>query len=124
LDLFGEMDCCAKLHKAATLDPTALPANTVLKMATRNGAHALGMGDRIGVLTPEARADCIIVDFRKPHLTPVYEPISHLVYAVGGGDVIHSVIEGRLVMENRHLLTLDLDEVMDRVLNLSRIIQS
>lgn len=124
LDLFSEMDSCAKLHKAATHDPTVLPAETVLKMATRNGARALGLDGKIGELTPGAWADCIVVDFQKPHLTPVYDPLSHLVYAARGADVIHSVIHGRLVMENRKLLTLDLDEVMDHVRSFAKLIRS
>jgi 5-methylthioadenosine/S-adenosylhomocysteine deaminase len=115
LDLFGEMDTCAKLHKVATLDPTALPAGTVLRMATRNGAKALGWEGEIGELAPGQWADIIVVDFDQPHLTPLYEPKSHLVYAARGADVRHSIIHGRLVMENRRLLTMDCDEVMARV---------
>jgi 5-methylthioadenosine/S-adenosylhomocysteine deaminase len=92
LDLFGEMDTCAKLHKVAQLDPTALPAPAALRMATRNGARALGLGGRPGELTPGSLADVIVVDFRKPHLTPVFDPVSHLVYAARGSDVRHSII--------------------------------
>ncbi|MCE5244251.1 MAG: amidohydrolase [Syntrophobacteraceae bacterium] len=123
LDLFGEMDTCAKVHKVASLDPTALPAPTVLRMATRNGAAALGLAGRIGELTAGCRADCIVVDFHKPHLTPVFDPVSHLVYAARGSDVRHSVIEGRLVMEDRRLLTMDIDEVMERVCGFARCIR-
>jgi len=124
LDLFEEMDSCAKLHKAATLDPTVLPASTVLAMATCGGAKALGLEGRIGRLTPGSWADCIAVDFKKPHLCPVYDPVSHLVYAARGGDVIHSVIGGRLVMENRQLLTLDVNEVMSHARELANIVRS
>ncbi len=123
LDLFGEMDCCAKLHKAASMDPTVLPASEALTMATRNGAKALGWPDQIGVLAPGRLADCIVVDFRKPHLTPCYRPISHLVYAAGGGDVRHSVIHGRLIMEDRRLLTLDDEEIMAHVRSIAKIIR-
>lgn len=114
LDLFEEMDSCAKLHKVATLDPTAIPAETALRMATRNGAAALGLSGKIGELAPGRLADCIVVDFSSPHLVPVFEPVSHLVYAVRGSDVRDSVIGGRLVMEKRRLLTIDIEEVMDR----------
>ena len=124
LDLFGEMDTCAKLHKAATLDPTVLPAATVLRMATRNGAKALGWEGKIGELSPGRLADLIVVDFGQPHLTPVYEPKSHLVYAARGSDVRHSIIHGRLVMEDRRLLTMDRDEVMQRVRTFARTIKS
>jgi 5-methylthioadenosine/S-adenosylhomocysteine deaminase len=123
LDLFAEMDTCAKLHKVATLDSTVLPAETVLKMATRNGAMALGLAGKTGELSAGRWADLIVVDFRKPHLTPVYEPISHLVYAAGGSDVRHSIIHGRLVMEDRKLLTFDLDEVMHHVRTIARTIR-
>ena len=123
LDLFGEMDSCAKLHKAATLDPTVLPAQTVLRMATRNGARALGLEGKAGELASGRLADLIVVDFGKPHLTPLYEPASHLVYAARGADVRHSIIHGRLVMEDRKLLTFDTTEVMDRVRHIARIIR-
>jgi 5-methylthioadenosine/S-adenosylhomocysteine deaminase len=123
LDLFGEMDCCAKLHKVAAMDPTVLPAVEVLAMATRKGAKALGWPGQIGELAPGRFADCIAVDFRKPHLTPCYRPVSHLVYAARGGDVRHSVIHGRLVMEDRHLLTLDVEEIMAHVRRIAKIIR-
>ena len=114
LDLFAEMDTAAKLHKVRTMDPTVLDAFTVLRMATTHGAKALGYGNRIGSLEKGKKADIIIVDTRKPHLTPMYNPYSHLVYAAKGHDVSHSIINGRLVMEDRRLLTLDLQEVMTR----------
>ncbi len=115
LDLFGEMDSCAKLHKVATLDPTALPAETVLKMTVGNGAAALGMDGEIGRIAPGFLADLIVVDLRKPHLVPLYNPVSHLVYAARSSDVRHSIIHGRLVMEDRKVLTFDVNEVMERV---------
>ncbi|MGV8075016.1 MAG: amidohydrolase [Syntrophobacteraceae bacterium] len=123
LDLFGEMDTCAKLHKVATLDPTVLPAATVLKMATTNGAAALGLGDKIGALEVGRLADLIVVDFEKPHLTPLYEPTSHLIYAAAGSDVRHSIVNGRLVMEDRKILTFDIDEVMRHVRSFAREIR-
>ena len=113
LDMFGEMDTCAKLHKVAALDPTALPARTALRMATANGAKALGIA--AGTLAPGMLADFIVVDFAVPHLTPVYNAVSHLVYAAGAADVRDSVIGGRIVMENRNLLTLDLKEIFAHV---------
>jgi 5-methylthioadenosine/S-adenosylhomocysteine deaminase len=123
LDLLGEMDSCAKLHKVAALDPTVLPAATVLRMATRNGAQALGWGGLIGELAPGKWADVIVLDFQQAHLIPMYEPISHLVYAARGADVRHSIIHGRLVMESRRLLTLDIEEIASHVRNIARIIR-
>jgi 5-methylthioadenosine/S-adenosylhomocysteine deaminase len=112
LDLFAEMDSAAKLHKVHRLDPTVVDAQSVLKMATIEAAKALGLGEEIGSLTIGKRADIIVIDTAKPHLTPMYNPFSHLVYAVNGADVSHSVINGRLVMSERRLLTMDLDAVM------------
>jgi 5-methylthioadenosine/S-adenosylhomocysteine deaminase len=112
LDLFEEMDTAAKIHKVGAMDPTVLDAFTVLKMATLSGAKALGMEDHIGSLEVDKKADVIIVDTHKPHLTPMYNPYSHLVYAAKGSDVSHSLINGKLVMEDRKLLTLDLQEVL------------
>jgi len=112
LDLFEEMDTTAKLHKVSAMDPTVLDAWTVFQMATRSGARALGMEDRIGSLEVGKKADVIVVDTHKPHLTPMYNPYSHLVYAAKGSDVSHSLINGKLVMEDRRLLTLDLQEVL------------
>jgi len=124
LDLLEEMDTTAKLHKLGAMDPTVMDAFTVLKMATLSGAKALGMAERIGSLEAGKKADVIVVDTRKPHLTPMYNPYSHLVYAAKGSDVSHSVINGRLVMEDRKLLTLDLGEVLGRAENLSRKVLS
>ncbi len=111
LDMFGEMDTAAKLHKVNTLDPTVLGADRVLKMATADGARALGLGATTGSLKPGKKADLIVVDTRRPHLTPMYRPASHLVYAARGGDVSHTVIDGRVVMEKGRLATLDLDRI-------------
>ena len=83
-------------------------------MATIEGARALGLSHEIGSLETGKKADVIVIDTRKPHLTPMYNPFSHLVYAARGQDVSHTIINGKLVMENRRLLTLDLKEVMAR----------
>ncbi|SHE56403.1 5-methylthioadenosine/S-adenosylhomocysteine deaminase [Desulfacinum infernum DSM 9756] len=120
LDLFAEMDVCAKIHKAAASDPTVLDARTVLSMATVRGARALGFGDVLGRIEKGAAADLIVVDFRKPHLTPAYDPVSHLVYAAKGSDVRHSVIAGRVVMEDRELLTLDVEKICAEVRAIAR----
>jgi 5-methylthioadenosine/S-adenosylhomocysteine deaminase len=124
LDLFSEMDTAAKLHKVMTMDPTVMDAKTVLRMATLEGAKALGMGDLTGSLEVGKKADIIVVNARKPHLTPLYNPHSHLVYAAKGSDVIHSVINGRLVMENRALLTLDLEAVLEKAREKARIVRT
>lgn len=115
LDLFCEMDTAAKLHKVASLDPTAVDADTVLGMATSSGGRVLGMGGAIGSLKPGKKADLIVIDTNKPHLTPIYNPVSHLVYAARGNDVTATVIGGRVVMEAGRLCTIDLDRVIENV---------
>jgi 5-methylthioadenosine/S-adenosylhomocysteine deaminase len=115
LDLFGEMAMAAKLHKVTSGDPTALDAASVLKMATMDGARAMGMEHRIGSLTVGKQADIVILDTRTPHLTPIYHPESHLVYAANGRDVRHVFVSGQLLVQDRRLLTVDLDEVMSKV---------
>ncbi|MBL0714628.1 MAG: amidohydrolase [Desulfosarcina sp.] len=120
LDMMSEMDTAAKLHKVATLDPTAVKAEAVLRMATIDGARALGLADRIGSLEVGKQADLIVIDTRQPHLTPLYHPASHLVYAARGGDVTTTIVGGRILMENRQLTTLDADDIMDRMGQLAR----
>ena len=115
LDMFREMDMTAKLHKVNSLDPTVMDAKTVLRMATCEGARALGLEEMAGTLTAGKKADLIIIALNKPHLTPLYNEYSHLVYAAGGADVDTAMINGRLVMKNRHLLTIDEREVMAQV---------
>jgi 5-methylthioadenosine/S-adenosylhomocysteine deaminase len=89
-------------------------------MATVSGARALGWEGLTGQIAPRMLADLIVVDFRKPHLTPVYNPVSHLVYAAGAADVRHSIIGGQLVMKDRILLTLDTEEIFGHVLQFCR----
>ena len=115
LDMFQEMDTAAKLHKVHRLDATVMNAETVLRMATCEGARALGMGHLTGCLKPGMKADLLILGLNKPHLTPLYHPYSHLVYAAGGADVDTVFINGTPVMENRKLLTIDENEAMARV---------
>jgi 5-methylthioadenosine/S-adenosylhomocysteine deaminase len=115
LDMFGEMDSCAKVHKAAVLDPTVARAQTVLELATRRGGQVFGQPD-LGVLKEDALADVIVVDIDQPHLTPMYSPVSHLVYAAQAGDVLHTVCHGQVLMRGRRLTTLDEQEIMARAL--------
>ena len=124
LDLFLEMDTVAKLHKARTLDPTTMDALSVLKMATIQAARALGLDHLIGSLETGKKADLIIIDTNKPHLTPMYSPVSHLVYAAMGSDVATTIINGRVVMENGSLNTMDLRKVMDDVNQIAKELKS
>ncbi|MEJ2097355.1 MAG: amidohydrolase family protein [Deltaproteobacteria bacterium] len=119
-DLFREMDMVAKLHKVSTLDPTVMDAAAVLRMATADGARALGLGDITGSLETGKTADLIVVDTRQPHLSPLYHPASQLVYAARGSDVRHVIVAGKPLVENRKLLTIDTAHVMKKVKALSR----
>ena len=114
LDLFQAMDITAKLHKVNDMDSTAANAHSVLEMATREGAKAIGMADEIGSLEVGKKADIIIVDIHQPHLTPMFHPVSHLVYSAKGSDVLTVMVDGNLLVRNRSLVDLELDEIMQR----------
>jgi 5-methylthioadenosine/S-adenosylhomocysteine deaminase len=84
-------------------------------MATIQGARALGLGEIIGSLEPGKMADVIVIDSHKPHLTPMYNPTSHMVYAANGSDVSTSIINGQILMNGRKLQLLELEKVMQDV---------
>jgi len=107
LDLWEEMDTAAKLHKLVSRDPTVLGAKQVLEMATIGGARAIHLDAEIGSVEPGKRADIIIVGMDSAHQIPLYNVYSQLVYATKASDVQTSIIDGRIVMENRRVLTLD-----------------
>lgn len=111
LDLFEEMKTAALLHKLSTGNPTALPARQVLKMATVNGAKALGT--ETGMLKAGMKADMIIVDMKKPHLTPCFDIPSHLVYSAGGSDVRTTIVDGKVLMDDYRVLVLDEQKVIE-----------
>ena len=114
LDLFEEMRSASLLAKLITGDPQALDARTVLRMATIDGARVLGMEDRIGSLEPGKLADLIVINLNRPHLTPLYDPISHLAYAARGTDVRHVMVNGRWVVRDGRITTIDEDNLMAR----------
>ncbi|MHB8151171.1 MAG: amidohydrolase [Desulfobulbia bacterium] len=123
LDLFQEMGCCARLHKVAALEPTRMPAAELLGMATGRGAGVLGMAGQTGRLAIGMRADCIIIDHNQPRLTPFHNPAT-LVYAGRGSDVSTVIIDGRVIMEERRLLSFDLEEALGEVRRLARRVKS
>ena len=124
LDMFREMGTAAKLHKAIQMDSTVMDAKTVLKMATINGAKALGLEDRIGSIEPGKSADLIIIDTKKPHLAPMHSYYSQLVYAASGADVKTSIIGGKIVMQDRKLPLVDLPSIMQEVKIIAKSIGS
>ncbi len=112
LDMFEAMRFAALLHKVKTGNPQAVPASVALEMATINGARALGLEKQIGSLEVGKRADLVIVSASSARLTPMYDPVSHLVYAVHGDDVRTVMVNGRLLMRDRKMLTLDEPSVL------------
>ena len=124
LDIFGEMDTAAKLAKVMASDPTRLVAKTVLEMATSKGAAVLGLEKEIGTLEIGKKADIIVIDLDSPHLCPVYDPISTLVYSATGADVKHVVIDGKILMKERDFLSIDSGKIMEKVVEISKKIAS
>lgn len=109
LDLFEELRTAAFLQKSATGDPTALPAFEALRMATANGARAMGYADgELGVICEGALADLIVVDLQKPHLQPLHDVVSNIVYCGKAADVDTVMVDGRIVVEGRRIAGLDL----------------
>jgi 5-methylthioadenosine/S-adenosylhomocysteine deaminase len=103
-DLFAEMDMATKLHKVALLDPCIMDAKTTLEMATVNGAEAIGLGKIIGSIKKGKRADIILVDTDKPHMTPMFNPFSALVYSAKSSDVSLVMVDGEILVENGRLI--------------------
>ncbi len=124
LNMFGEMDTAAKLHKVAGGDLTAMDAETVVETATLGGARALGMDGDLGGIENGKKADLIILDFDRPHLIPMYNPYSHLVYSANGSEVVTSIINGRPVMLNGRFSSIDEHEVFARVREIEKEIRA
>jgi len=114
LDMFEEMRLAALLAKATSGRADTLPAHQVLKMATLNGANALGLGKLTGSLTIGKAADITAINFSHLNLTPCYDPVSHLVYAAGRENVSHVWVNGRMLLEDKQLTTLNQTELQYR----------
>ena len=112
LDMFEAMRTASLLAKLQTSDPSVVPAATALDMATMGGARALGLAGQIGSIEPKKRADLIVVSMRSARQTPLYDPISHLVYTTHGDDVRDTIVNGKIVMRDRKVLTLDAEAVL------------
>jgi 5-methylthioadenosine/S-adenosylhomocysteine deaminase len=117
------MDMAAKLHKVSTLDPTVMDAETVLKMATIDGARAIGLDAVTGSLEIGKQADLIILDSNRPHLIPLYNPVSQIVYAARGSDVRDVMVAGRFLVRKRAVQTIDIDAAMEKAKVLGREIK-
>ena len=114
LDILGEMSTTAKVHKALTKDPTVLDAKKVLLMATRWGAEAVGLGNVAGSLEEGKAADIVLADLKKPHLVPLYDIYSHIVYAMHPSDIETVLVNGKVLMDGRKLTTADEAEILQK----------
>jgi 5-methylthioadenosine/S-adenosylhomocysteine deaminase len=114
-DMFSVMKTTALLHKGINKNPTLMPAQQVLELATIEGAKALSWENEIGSIETGKKADVVIVNFDKPHLHPVYDETSHLVYAAKASDVETVIINGRIIMENGKLAMLNVHKVVKMV---------
>jgi 5-methylthioadenosine/S-adenosylhomocysteine deaminase len=111
-NMFEEMDLAAKLQKVATMNPQALPAALALEMATIRGARALGMEKEIGSLEAGKRADLITVRIDRPNAQPLYDPVSQMVYALKGSDVRDVMVNGKPVVRDAKILTLNEPQIL------------
>jgi 5-methylthioadenosine/S-adenosylhomocysteine deaminase len=114
LDMFETMKVGALFQKSSNHDPTILPTETVLRMATIDGARALGLEKQVGSLEIGKKADIILIDFEKPHLTPQHNLYANIVYSARGSDVDTVIVDGKILMEKRKVRTAKEKEVMER----------
>lgn len=112
LDLFDGMRLGSLLQKLQTIDARALPARRVLEMATIGGATVLGLGKLVGSLEPGKRADVIVVGTGSARQTPIYDPLANLAFITRGDDVQTTIVQGRILMRDRHVLSLDEPQVL------------
>jgi 5-methylthioadenosine/S-adenosylhomocysteine deaminase len=113
-DMFGVLKATAMLQKVSTLDPKATPCEKVLEMATLGGARALNMEDEIGSLEVGKRADIVLVDLMKPHIMPLHNPVSALVYSAMGSDVHTTIVDGKIVVRSGKILTVSEKELLHK----------
>jgi 5-methylthioadenosine/S-adenosylhomocysteine deaminase len=110
--MFEAMRQAGFLHKLVADDPRAIPAPVALEMATIDGARALGMDKAIGSLEPGKRADLLVVSMSSARQTPMYDPVSHLVYVTRGDDVRTTIVNGRVLMRDRKVLSLNREQAL------------
>jgi len=124
LDMWEEMRLAAFLQKVDRMNPEALPATAVLRMATSGGAQAIGLGEEIGTLASGMRADLIQVAFDDVHFVPTFDVLSHLVYVADEQDVATVVVDGKVLLKNGQFLTIDTDRVTREARELAGRIQA
>lgn len=124
LDMWEEMRLAAFLQKVDRMDPEVLSAQTALTMATSGGAEAIGLRDQIGALTAGMKADLIQVSFDDVHFVPTYDVISQLVYVADEQDVATVIVDGKVLMRDKHILTIDTERVAREARQLAGRIQA
>lgn len=115
IDMFEEIKAATWLQKLDYGNPTVLPAGQVLRMATKASAKLLNIDKEVGTLEIGKRADIILIDMNKPHLQPIHNVESLLAYSVNGADVDTTIVNGKVLMKNRKLMTIDEDELLKQV---------
>jgi len=123
LDMFGEMDTAAKAAKIQAGDPTVMSSKTLLKMVTSWGSAVGGLNGQIGTIEVGKEADVIIVDAKKPHMRPLYDPISSLVYCAGGSDVRDVIVAGKILMKDRKFLAIEPSDIIKEIKRLGGLIE-
>jgi cytosine/adenosine deaminase-related metal-dependent hydrolase len=115
MDMIKEMRAAAYISRQREGNQDILPGEVALEMATLGGAQAMGIQDQVGSIEVGKHADFILIDTDKPHLTPVWNPVATVVYSANGGDVDTVVIDGKIIMQNRQVLTLDEEAILEHV---------
>ncbi len=111
LNFVEEMHLTSLIHKGHNMDPLAVNAKKVIEMATTNGAKALGFGNEVGIIKPGMKADIILINTDKAHLTPMNNPNSAAVYSMQGSDIDTVIVNGKILMENREMLLVDEEKI-------------
>ncbi|MBC8413924.1 MAG: amidohydrolase family protein [Nitrospira sp.] len=116
LSILGEMSTAAKVHKAVSMDPTVLDSKTVMQMATKNGADIIGLGNITGSIKPGKKADLVIANLKAPHLLPMYDVYSHITYSMRPSDIQSVIINGKVIVENGTLTTMNENDILDKAM--------
>ena len=115
VNMFEEINLAAIVNKGVNNEPTCIPAMTALEMATKNGAKALGLDKEIGSLEVGKKADMIIIDLNKPHFYPLHDVVAAMVYTAQASDVETVIINGKIIMEDYHMKTIDVEKVYENL---------
>jgi len=113
-DMFREIFLAAIIHKAKSLDPLIMPAETIIEMATINGAKALGLENEIGSIEVNKKADLILIDTEQLNIAPTYNPVSNIVYAANGANVDTTIVNGQILVSEGKLLNLDEEKIIEK----------